>query len=248
VPILESDLKEYMSANPDSDGGAKDLAREITSGVANNLFPNVSAAQAAAGGTDYRKVFRRNEHGSLDWQAARTWIERQPQGATLSLGLGVDHADDDDPLQGNMTPFSASAVVEAVSDGADTRDFTAVGEDATGDYLEETVALTGTTPVETTAAFAKVYACRVSAVDASRTVEVRQGASGPARGTIGPDKLACFLWRTGAEVASFEGGLRHGDIAPSGVVGLWYRRVWPAGALAVSSVSAFVVSRGGTDA
>jgi hypothetical protein len=245
-PIEQTDLKEYKSLNALSDGGAIS-ATEITPGVDNNLWPDISGAQAAAGGTDYRKTFRKNTHGSLTWKAVQTYIKQQPQGATVSIGVGINHADDADALQGNMTAFSAGAKVALISDGADVRTATILGE-VSGVYTTENVVLTGASEVLSVATFTKVYTVYLSALDGSRTVTVKQGAGGTTRGTIGPNKKLCFLWRTGADIDTRAEGFMHGDIAVGGIIGVWFKRVWPAGTTAVSTTSEIARSEGDTDA
>ncbi|RLC81298.1 MAG: hypothetical protein DRI61_04150 [Chloroflexi bacterium] len=56
-----TDMKYYRAAG--DDGGAISTD-EIVSGQMNNLFPNVSASDAEAGLTTYRKFFVKNDHAS----------------------------------------------------------------------------------------------------------------------------------------------------------------------------------------
>src|SRR3990167_1306583 len=120
MAIVSADLKEYESNSANSDGG-EITAVEVVDNVDNNLFTDITGDEAAAGGTEYRKSFRKDTHGSLSWQNVVTWLQSQPTNAALSFGFGIDHADDVDGAQGNMSAFSANAVVAVVSDGADTR-------------------------------------------------------------------------------------------------------------------------------
>lgn len=248
MPIVETDLKEYKSINANSDGGAIDLAREITPGVDNNLWPDITGAEAAAGGTRYRKVFRRNTHASLIWQLPLSWIKQQPSGATVSVGIGMDHADDADGTQGNMTAFTATALVGLISDGTDTRVATIIGESGAGARQTEDVTLTSAVEVLSVNTYAKVYSVSLASLSASRTVTVRQGAGGTARGSIGINKKVCWLWRTGTDIDTKAEGYQHGDIPPSTHFGLWLRLVWPPGTGAVAATSEIVRSEGDTDA
>jgi hypothetical protein len=229
MPLSASDIKFYKSTNADSDGGAIDTAREILSGVDNNLLPDLTGQEQMDGGTRYRKFFVKNTHATLSWLGVRQWIGAQPSNSTFSVGWGLDHADDADPLQGNMTAFTAAAKVALVSDGTDTRTVTVVGEDAAGNYQTESVALTSTTEKLTTATFGRVYAVYVATLSGVRTVTVKQGSGGPVRGTIGPNKKLCFLWRTGADIDTEAEGTRYGDLAAGAAAGVWLRQVWPAG-------------------
>jgi len=79
-----------------------------------------------------------------------------------------------------------------------------------------------------TLTFSQVLACYLDTSDAGATVTIRQGSGGSTIGTIGPNKIICWLWvqpasKTDADV------LVHGDIAPSGILGLWYKIEVPAG-------------------
>jgi len=259
MAIVSADLKEYESNSVDSDGG-EITAVEVVDNVDNNLFTDITGDEAAAGGTEYRKSFRKNTHGSLSWQNVVTWLQSQPTNAALSFGFGIDHADDDEGAQGNMSAFSANAVVAVVSDGADTRQVTIVGEDASGNRQTETLTLNGTTEVVGALTFSKLYGAYVASLSASRIVTIRQGSGGTTRGTIGINKKTSFIWygrvysggspidAEGGNMASKAAGMEHGDIASGGNFGLWYRLTWPAGAGAVTANSSQVKSEGDTAA
>lgn len=75
--ILAENLKWYqcVAFNPGEDhGGDIDLTHEITSGVANNVFPNVTDAERIAGAVHYAKIFFRNEN-IADYTTALAWIQ-----------------------------------------------------------------------------------------------------------------------------------------------------------------------------
>jgi len=259
MAIVSADLKEYESNSVDSDGG-EITAVEVVDNVDNNLFTDITGDEAAAGGTEYRKSFRKNTHGSLSWQNVVTWLQSQPTNAALSFGFGIDHADDDEGAQGNMSAFSANAVVAVVSDGADTRQVTIVGENASGNRQSETLTLNGTTEVVGALTFSKLYGAYVASLSGSRIVTIRQGSGGTTRGTIGINKKTSFIWygrvysggspidAEGGNMASKAAGMEHGDIAFGGNFGLWYRLTWPAGAGAVTANSSQVKSEGDTAA
>ena len=67
MAIISADLKEYESNSANSDGG-EITAVEVVDNTDNNLFTDITGDEAAAGGTEYRKSFRKNTHGSLSWQ------------------------------------------------------------------------------------------------------------------------------------------------------------------------------------
>ncbi len=75
--ILAENLKWYQCAtfNPgDSHGGDIDLTHEITTGIPNNVFANVTDAERIAGATHYAKIFFRNEN-IADYTTALAWIQ-----------------------------------------------------------------------------------------------------------------------------------------------------------------------------
>lgn len=253
MPISTTDLKEYGSANANSDGGALDTGKVIdTTGKINgttDLFPLVTGDQAAAGITIYRKVFRRNENATLTWYDVKTWISQQViinAADRLYIGIGIDNAADNDSGQGNMVALSANSAIAAVSDsGTDARTLTIMGKDANGVYQTETLTLNGTTEVVGTLTFSQVLACYLSATDAA-TVTIRQGSGGSTIGTIGPNKIICWLWVQPASKTD-SNVLVHGDVATNGVIGLWYKLVVPAGSTA-ANYTAQTTSEGDTGA
>lgn len=259
MAIVSADLKEYKSSNANSDGGDITVT-EVIDNVDNNLFTDITGDEAAAGGTEYRKIFRKNTHATLTWQNVVSWLLSQPTNAALSFGFGVAGTDDTDGAQGNMSAFGANAVVAIVSDGVDTRQVTIVGEDASGNRQTETLTLNGVTEVVGTLTFSKLYGASVSALSASRIVIIRQGSAGTTRGTISINKKISFIWYgkkyTGASLGNAEGGdmaskaagQKAGDIAPAGNFGLWYRLTWPTTAGAVTANSTQVKSEGDTAA
>lgn len=224
----------------------------------NALLPDVTAQQANDGLTIFRKFFRSNADPSLTWTAVIVWLARQLTNAAISIGFGIDHADDNTGLAGNMTAFTANAVVAVVSDGADTRTITITGEDAAGARQTQTLTLNGATEVVGTLTFSRLYLASVSALDAARTVTIRQGAGGATRGTIGPNRRTSFLWfgrmasgaaivnAEGGDIATVTAGLRAGNIAAGGNVPVWVRMSVPTGAGAVANNTAFVSMRGET--
>lgn len=75
--ILAENLKWYQCVdfNPgENHGGDIDLTAEIASGVANNVFPNVTDAERIAGAVHYAKIFFRNENAA-DYTTALAWIQ-----------------------------------------------------------------------------------------------------------------------------------------------------------------------------
>lgn len=92
--------------------------------------------------------------------------------------------------------FTAAAVVELVSDGADSRNVDIQGRNASGAVISETVGLNGTTPVLSSNTYERIHFIRAQSTDGSRTITVSQGSGGATRGTIPPNEngfYAMFL-------------------------------------------------------
>jgi len=225
----------------------------------NNLFPDISAAQATSGITLYRKFFRKNTSTVDTWYTVVNWIAKQFTNAAVSIGLGIDSADDNDPAQGNMVAMTANAQIALVSSGADTRVVTLKGLDANGNPITENVALNGTTEVLSASTFSKLYLAYVDSLNASNTITIKQGSAGSTLGTIGPNKKVSFLWfgkkvdannnivnAEGGDVASYDTGIKMGDISVAGYFGIWVRLMVPAGASAVGNNTTFIQSKGET--
>lgn len=95
MPIASSDIKYHLSggagnSDPNAALGGAISTTQITDATVANLFDNVSGAEAAAGDTEYRCLYVKNNHGSLTLQGAKVWIETNtPSGDTSAeIGLG----------------------------------------------------------------------------------------------------------------------------------------------------------------
>jgi len=228
-------------------------------GKKNNLFPDVTAAQASNGLTLYRKFFRKNTSSADVWYDVILFISKQPINSALSIGLGIDNSNDNDATQGNMIAMSANAQIALVSSGSDTRTVTLQGLDIDGNPISETKTLNGTTEVLSTNIFSKLYLAYASATDANNTITIKQGSGGSALGTIGSNKISSFLWfgkkvdntqtivnAEGGDIPNSLTGIKVGDIAIGGSVGIWCRLGVPAGASAVGNNTSFIQSLGET--
>ncbi len=230
MPIAGSDLVHYESAATSSTGGAIG-ASTITSGVKNNLWPDVNDAERVAGVVRYRKTFWKN--ANLTDSAAKPciYIPVFPSNATLAIGLGANASSDDDPAQGNMSAFGAPALVALVSDGADTRQATIRGMDSAGTSpLTEIVTLTGTSEALSVAQFSDVWSVTLDGTSGTRTVTVKQGSGGTTRGTIGVNKITCWLWVSAGTAKA--NGIYCTDLAAGQAYGVWHKLTVTAGATA----------------
>ncbi len=83
MPIVSGDIEYRLSggaSNTDPDaalGGAMSTVGGglITSAVLNNLWDDVSGAEASAGDIEYRCIYILNSHGSLSLQDPSIWIQ-----------------------------------------------------------------------------------------------------------------------------------------------------------------------------
>jgi hypothetical protein len=240
MDIKSHNIKEYMSEIGESEGGVMSDV-EITS-PDHALFPDIESNEAKSGGLKYRKIFRKNCHKSLDWKNVVSWIKSQPTNVKLSVGLGLNHKDDDDPDQGNMSALSSESVIAISSDGPDKRHVVIVGEDASGKNQTEVLVLNGTAEVSGLKVFSELHAVYVESVDKTRTVIIKQGQDGDLLGSINPSKKISFLWFENDEIDSKTKGIRHGNIHAGDCLGLWYRLAWPSETEAISGNSIQVAS------
>jgi len=224
VAITSDDLTFLKTSVGASEGGGVS-GTEIFDGALNNLWIDISPAEAVAGGVRYRKWALRNDSASDTLAAFGTWIASPPAGTAESLGIGFDIADDDSPAQGNMVALDGDSLISVRSDGTDTRICLIVGENALGTPVEEQVTLNGTTPVPSVVTFSKVDGVFADSVDADRTIAVRTVTPDEEIGLIGPDRIACWLWQDPADLAT---AIHRMAIAPGELVMFWDRLVWPA--------------------
>jgi hypothetical protein len=227
MPVTTGDMLLHLSSDAGSGGGALS-GSTVTSGVTNNVFPDITDEERLAGGEVYRKVFWKNHSASSPLIDPVLFLTALPLASTLSIGLGFDSADDASPSQGNMAPLTANTNLELVSDGDDLRVATVWGVDSGGVPVAEPVELAGAVPVLTTTTWQKVWAVELEAIDASRSVEVRQGAAGPVRGSIPIDEMACWLWLGSANEKAL--GLALPDLGAGQSYGVWMRLAWLPGA------------------
>jgi hypothetical protein len=223
-----SDLGWYLSSSGASEGGAMS-ATPITSGVDNNVFPDVSSSSRLAGGEMIRKIFLANDHATDDYVAHSIWIAVPPSHCTAYIGLGFDDADDDENDAGALVTWSGAAKVSIKSDAADTRAVDVYGL-VGGVPTKETMTLNGTAEVLSTATFdaGSVYALHTT-VSGSRVITIKEGSGGTTRGTIGIGYSAIFLWIT---AASKSAGLKLPLLAAGLGDGIWQKVVWAAAAIA----------------
>lgn len=94
MPIVAADFEFRLSggaANSDPNaslGGAKSTT-QIVDATVQNLFANVSGAEAAAGSTKYRGLYFHNGHATLALQNAVLWIQQETPSADTLVNLAL---------------------------------------------------------------------------------------------------------------------------------------------------------------
>lgn len=94
MPIASTDIDFHLSggasnSDPDASLGGVISSTQITDATIANLFDNVSGAEAAAGDTEYRCFYVKNNHGSLTLQGTEIWIETNTPSSDTSAEIGL---------------------------------------------------------------------------------------------------------------------------------------------------------------
>ena len=94
MPIASADIDFHLSggaanSDPNASLGGIISTTQITDATIANLFDNVSGAEAAAGDTEYRCLYVKNNHGSLTLQGAEVWIETNTPSTDTSAEIGL---------------------------------------------------------------------------------------------------------------------------------------------------------------
>jgi len=94
MPIVTADIDWHMSGgvgNTDPNlclGGVR-ATQQYTDSADNNIFDDVSGAEASSGDTEYRGSYLRNAHGSLTWLEVHLWIESNTPGAGDQIAIAL---------------------------------------------------------------------------------------------------------------------------------------------------------------
>lgn len=123
MPIASAELKLYKSSvvTNESGNGGRLSANEIVSGVANNLFPNITEAQRTAGITLKRKSFRKIANDA-DTAASngKFYIKDITPGGTRAVLYAGTQRDTQGDLTGSERKYGAGRLAADVSAGATT--------------------------------------------------------------------------------------------------------------------------------
>ena len=98
MAITETDI-EYLYSGAAASGGAQTdpnaslggyvSGSEIVTNVDNNLYDDVTGDEAAAGDTEYRAIFVKNNHANLTWQNVLVWIDTETPAAD-SIDIAIE--------------------------------------------------------------------------------------------------------------------------------------------------------------
>ena len=108
MPILASEIQFFKSTAVGSDSipslGGAITTNQITDGLLNDLFDDVSAAESTTGRTEYRCIYIQNKNaGGLVLQLAELFIDTNAPNANVNCAIGLD-------------PAGANAVATTIAD------------------------------------------------------------------------------------------------------------------------------------
>lgn len=90
MPIVSSDIKYRLSGGASNNDPAASLGGVISSNdVPSGQFDTVTSTESAAGDTEYRCFYVRNNHGTLTLQDAVIWIQANTTGSRIAIGVGT---------------------------------------------------------------------------------------------------------------------------------------------------------------
>jgi hypothetical protein len=94
VPVVSSDIRFRLSggasnANPTTSLDGAMSSTGITTGTDNNLFDDVSSAEHAAGDTEYRSFYVRNNNGTDTLFNAVVWLSANTTSTESEVDIAV---------------------------------------------------------------------------------------------------------------------------------------------------------------
>src|SRR5262245_4328854 len=90
MPITATDILFPLSggaANSDPNAALGGAPSSTQAGA--TLFDDVTGAESAAGDTEYRGVYVKNNHGSLTWQQVKVWISADTPSADTDADIAL---------------------------------------------------------------------------------------------------------------------------------------------------------------
>lgn len=95
MPIVSTDIQLPLSGGatnttPNASlGGVLSTSAQIVDATANNLFDNVTSAEATAGSTEYRGFYVKNNHATLALTDARIYISQATTSPDDEIDIGI---------------------------------------------------------------------------------------------------------------------------------------------------------------
>ena len=124
MPILSSELVFYRSATVNdtaTNGGHMSGTSAITTGVKNNIFPDVSQADRTAGITTYRKVFLKVDNAAnLVLQNSRVFLDTTTAGGDYVVGFPTTAASTQADITGTERVYGGATLAADAPAGATT--------------------------------------------------------------------------------------------------------------------------------
>lgn len=108
MAILATNIKWYQCTvwtEGDTHGGDIDVGNEITSGIDQNIFDDVSDAERVAGDIDYRKIYIKNLNTDT-WNAVKNWLSTIPDNTTVAIALGTTSDVESEVKTGGTAPLT----------------------------------------------------------------------------------------------------------------------------------------------
>jgi len=114
MAIVASDLVKSLTgagsdggvqSDPDASFGGYRSSTTVVDNTDNNLFDDVSGAEASAGDTEYRCIVIQNEHASLELQDAKVYLQDADIGGSNVLSFAVEV-----PETANLTNGDAQTI------------------------------------------------------------------------------------------------------------------------------------------
>jgi hypothetical protein len=97
MTVVAGDMKWYLSGgsgntNPNASIGGAISTTQVTDNTVDNLFDDVSSAEALAGSVDYRCAYIKNTNGSSTLTDVKIWIDSNTPNANTAYRIGLDPA------------------------------------------------------------------------------------------------------------------------------------------------------------
>ena len=101
MAIAETDLVWRLSGGASNTDPAASLGGAMSTDAGgiitktktfNSIFDDISGAEAAAGDTEYRCIYIKNNHGTITLTSAKIWIDANVGNANDMIDIGLDTA------------------------------------------------------------------------------------------------------------------------------------------------------------